>query len=149
MGLLQEFKAFAMRGNVVDMAVGVIIGGAFGKIVSSLVSDVVMPPIGKLIGGVNFGDLKFSLGQATEKAADGTVKVKEAFINYGTFLQTVFDFLIVAVAVFAMIKIMNKATSGLKKGESPKAPTTKDCPRCCSTIAIKATRCPQCTADIA
>lgn len=147
MGLLQEFKAFAMRGNVLDMAVGVIMGTAFGKVVSSLVSDVVMPPIGKLIGGVNFSDLKLSLGKLEEKAADGAVTIKEASVNYGVFLQTIFDFLIVAVAVFAMIKLMNKATSALKK-EQPAAPTTKECPRCCSTIAIKATRCPNCTADI-
>ena len=122
MGLIKEFKDFAMKGNVVDMAVGIIIGAAFGKIVSSLVNDVIMPPIGKLVGGVNFSELKHSLGKTVEKVeVDGvmTEKVNEAFINYGSFLQTVFDFLIVAVAVFAMIKIMNKAQSlAIKKEEA-------------------------------
>ena len=140
MSMLKEFKEFAMRGNVVDMAVGIIIGGAFGKIVASLVGDVLMPPLGKLIGNVNFTDLVFVLG-AGEKAAT---------IKYGTFLQTVVDFVIVAFAVFMMIKVMNKATTMMKKkeAETPKAPTTKECPKCCSTIPIKATRCPQCTSEI-
>ena len=114
MSLLKEFRDFAMKGNVVDMAVGIIIGGAFGKIVSSLVSDVVMPPIGKLIGGVNFTDLRMSLGQTIEKVTKGDVTTevtKEAFISYGAFLQTVFDFLIVAAAIFLLVKAMNKAKS--------------------------------------
>lgn len=153
MGLIKEFKEFAMRGNVVDMAVGIIIGGAFGKIVSSLVSDVIMPPIGKLIGGVNFSELKASLGQTVEQVEiDGemTEVIKEAFINYGAFLQTVFDFLIVALAIFFMIKVMNKATSVLEQDEEEEeeAPTTKDCPQCCTKIAIKATRCPNCTSEL-
>lgn len=127
MGLVKEFKEFAMKGNVVDMAVGIIIGGAFGKIVSSLVNDVVMPPIGKLVGGVTFTDLKVSLGMSAEKK-DATGKVveaaKEIFINYGQFLQTVFDFLIVAGAVFMMIKVMNKAKAMTEKkaAEAPAAP---------------------------
>ena len=127
MGLIKEFKDFAMKGNVVDMAVGMIIGVAFGKIVSSLVSDVIMPPIGKLVGGVNFSELKYSLGKTVEKVeVNGkmTEEVKEAFINYGSFLQTVFDFLIVAVAVFAMIKVMSMAQSlAIKeKAAEPAAP---------------------------
>ncbi len=150
MGLIKEFKEFAMRGNVVDMAVGIIIGGAFGKIVSSLVSDVIMPPIGKLIGGVNFSELRASLGQTVElveKDGEMTEVIKEAFVNYGAFLQTVFDFLIVALVIFFMIKVMNKATSALEQDEE-EAPTTKDCPQCCTKISIKATRCPNCTSEL-
>ena len=144
MGLIKEFKEFAMRGNVVDMAVGIIIGGAFGKIVSSLVKDIIMPPIGKLIGGVNFGELKMSLGET--KKPDG--EIVEAFINYGAFLQTTFDFLIVALAVFGMIKMMNRATSAMKPEKKAAAPTKKDCPKCCSSISINASRCPNCTSEL-
>lgn len=126
MGLMKEFKDFAMKGNVVDMAVGIIIGGAFGKIVSSLVNDVIMPPIGMLVGGVNFTDLSFPLGTGPEKVlADGTKEAgKQVFLNYGVFLQTVFDFLIVAAAVFAMIKIMNTTKARFEKQEAaaPVAP---------------------------
>ncbi len=150
MSLVKEFKQFAMRGNVVDMAVGIIIGGAFGKIVSSLVSDVIMPPVGKLIGGVNFSELKLSLGQTVEqveKDGETTEVVKEAFINYGAFLQTVFDFLIVALAIFFMIKIMNRATNMMKQEEEA-APTTQDCPKCCTKISVNATRCPNCTSEL-
>ncbi len=151
MGLIKEFKDFAMRGNVVDMAVGIIIGAAFGKIVSSLVKDVVMPPIGKLIGGVNFSELKFSVGTTIEKIEkDGeTVEVaKDIFVNYGVFLQTVFDFLIVAIAVFLLVKLVNRASEAMKQKEEEKAPTTKECPFCCVDIPIKAVRCPQCTAEL-
>ena len=117
MGLIKEFKDFAMKGNVVDMAVGIIIGAAFGKIVSSLVADVIMPPIGKLIGGVEFTDLHLSLGigPETKDKAGNVVTGTEVFLNYGNFLQTVFDFLIVAAAVFAMIKIMNTAKARFEK----------------------------------
>jgi len=116
MGLVKEFKDFAMKGNVVDMAVGIIIGAAFGKIVSSLVADVIMPPIGKVIGGVKFTDLKASLGAGEPtKDAAGNIVSTQVFLNYGNFLQTVFDFLIVAAAVFAMIKIMNTAKARFEK----------------------------------
>lgn len=123
MGLLKEFKEFAMRGNVVDMAVGIIIGGAFGKIVSSLVNDVLMPPIGKLIGGVNFSELKYPLGQTEVPDGDGT-KMVEAFINYGSFIQSIIDFLIVAAAIFVGIKAMNHATkiTGLEEEKADEAP---------------------------
>ena len=116
MGLIKEFKEFAMKGNVVDMAVGIIIGAAFGKIVGSLVADVIMPPLGKVIGGVKFTDLKLSLGagEPTKNAA-GELIPTEVFLNYGNFLQTTFDFLIVAAAVFAMIKIMNTAKARFEK----------------------------------
>ena len=127
MGLVKEFKEFAMKGNVVDLAVGLIVGSAFGKIVSSLVSDVIMPPVGKLIGGVNFTDLKYSLGKTIEKSApdvDGklTETVKQAFINYGVFLQHCFDFLIVAFVVFMLVKAMNHAKSLAEKKAADKPP---------------------------
>ncbi len=101
MGFLSDFKSFAMRGNVVDMAVGIIIGGAFGKIVSSLVADVIMPPIGVVLGGVDFSDLAVTIKHATETTAAVT-------INYGTFIQTIIDFLIIAMAIFSMVRVMNK-----------------------------------------
>lgn len=120
MKLIEEFKKFAMRGNVVDMAVGIIIGGAFGKIVSSFVSDVIMPPLGLLIGGVNFTDLIITLkGEMLDTA--GTVVNPAVTINYGAFLQVIFDFLIIAFSIFMMIKVMNNLNR--KKEEAP-APST-------------------------
>lgn len=122
MGLLKEFKEFAVRGNVVDMAVGVVIGGAFGKIVTSLVNDVIMPPIGYLMGGMNFSDLKYVLSPEESQIVDGvaTVVKPEAAIAYGMFIQTVLDFLIIAFCIFAMVKTINS----LKKKEEavPAAP---------------------------
>jgi large conductance mechanosensitive channel len=135
MQILKEFKTFALRGNLIDMAVGIIIGGAFGKIVTSLVNDVIMPPIGMLLGGMNFSDLVLRLG-ASDKAAA---------LKYGNFMQTVVDFLIVAFAIFMLIKAVNKAVALMKQEE---APTTQECPRCCSSIAVKATRCPHCTSEL-
>ena len=121
---LQEFKAFAMKGNVVDMAVGVIIGGAFGKIVSSVVADVIMPPIGLLVGGVNFTDLKWVMKDAVAEAKDEagnviTVAQDAVTLNYGNFLQVTFDFLIIAFSIFVMIKLLTKLTE--KKKEEEKA----------------------------
>ena len=115
MGMIKEFKEFAMRGNVIDMAVGVIMGGAFGKIVSSIVSDVVMPPIGLLVGGVNFTDLKLVLKEATTNVAGQAVPA--VTLNYGNFLQTVFDFLIIAFAIFLFVKTLNNFYK--KKVEEP------------------------------
>ena len=112
--LLNEFKQFAMRGNVLDMAVGVIIGGAFGKIVSSIVDDIIMPPIGWLIGGVNFSDLKVTLPTVE---VPGVEKLQAATINYGNFLQTCLDFLIVAFCIFILIKVVNKIANTTKKEE--------------------------------
>ncbi|MBQ0061313.1 MAG: large-conductance mechanosensitive channel protein MscL [Bacteroidales bacterium] len=127
MGFLSDFKAFALKGNVVDMAVGVIIGGAFGKIVSSIVADVIMPAIGVLVGGVNFADLKYTLKEAIPaqvNEAGETVKeaVEAVTINYGAFIQNVIDFLIVALAVFFMIKAIMKLSSLRKKEEEAPAP---------------------------
>ena len=138
MSMLGEFKEFAVKGNVVDMAVGIIIGGAFGKIVSSLVADVVMPPIGMALGNVDFSSLAITLKEAS---GDDPAVV----IAYGQFLNTVLDFVIVAFALFIVIKQMNRLK---RKEESPAAPSNKECPHCCSTIPIKATRCPECTSEL-
>lgn len=120
--MMKEFKEFAMRGNVVDMAVGVVIGGAFGKIVTSLVNDIIMPPIGKLVGGMNFSELKVVLNEAIVESS-GEVIQPEAAIYYGQFIQTVIDFIIIAFAIFMVIKGMNKLKR--KKEEAPAAPAPK------------------------
>lgn len=133
-GFMEEFKDFISKGNVMDMAVGVIIGGAFGKIVSSLVENILMPLIGILIGGVNFSDLSATVGNAE--------------VKYGIFLQSVFDFLIIALVIFITIKQISKVTDKFKKEEEEAAPTEKVCPFCKSTIAIDATRCPHCTSEL-
>ena len=117
---LQDFKAFAMRGNVIDMAVGVIIGGAFGKIVSSLVSDVIMPPIGLLVGGVNFTDLSWVMKPAV--IVDGVEKSAAVTLNYGSFLQATFDFLIIAFAIFLFIRLLTKLTQKKEEAPAPAAP---------------------------
>jgi len=150
MGMVKEFKEFAMRGNVVDMAVGIIIGGAFGTIVKSLVSDVIMPPIGLMLGGVDFSNLFVVLKQGAENPAPYAALTDAqaagaVTINYGLFFNAVISFLIVAFAVFVLIKGINS----LKREEEapPAEPTTKECPFCMSSIAIKATRCPNCTSE--
>ncbi len=149
MGMLQEFKDFAMRGNVVDMAVGIIIGGAFGKIVSSLVNDVVMPPIGVLLGGVDFSNLKYQIKEGVPAdAAAGTEAVAAVTINYGVFFNTVIDFVIIAFAIFLVVKLINRARKLTEKQAEAKAPTTKDCPQCCTSIPLAANRCPNCTSEL-
>lgn len=148
MRILKEFRDFAMRGNVVDMAVGVIIGAAFGKIVSSLVSDVLMPPIGKLLGNMNFSNLFVNLEPSKEVATlEEARKAGVAVVGYGAFITTIIDFLIVALCIFFIVKVMNTLREMQTKGELT-PPSTKECPLCCSTISVKAKRCPQCTADI-
>lgn len=140
--MLKEFKEFAMRGNVMDMAIGIIIGAGFGKIISSLVSDVLMPPIGKLMGGVDFSNLFVSLSGGEYASLDAAKAAGAATLNYGVFLNTVIDFVIVAFAVFILVKAMNKAK---RKEEAPAAaPTTKSCPECLMEIPIKAARCGHC-----
>jgi large conductance mechanosensitive channel len=143
--MLKEFKEFAMRGNVLDMAVGIIIGAAFGKIVTSLVNDVIMPPIGLLLGKVDFSSLFINLSGQTYASLAEAQKAGAATLNYGVFLNTIINFLIVAFAVFLLIRQVNRF---VKKKEAPAAPTTKDCPHCLSTIPIKATRCPHCTSQL-
>jgi large conductance mechanosensitive channel len=149
--MFKEFKEFIMRGNVVDMAVGIIMGAAFGTIVKSLVADVLMPPIGLLLGGVDFSNLFFVLQEgkmAGPYASLGNAQAAGAVtVNYGTFLNTVISFLIVSIAIFIMIKGLNSLH---RKAEAPEEePTTKDCPFCFSAIPIQATRCPNCTSEIA
>ena len=145
--MLNEFKAFAMRGNVVDMAVGIIIGAAFGKIVSSLVKDVIMPPIGLAMGNVDFSNLFINLSDQAYETLAAAKEAGAATINYGVFINTVLDFIIVAFAIFMVIRQMNKMK---KKEEAPPAePTTRDCPHCLSTIPIQATRCGHCTSELA
>jgi len=136
--LFQEFKKFAMRGNMIDMAVGIIIGAAFGKVITSLVNDILMPPIGVLLGKVDFSNLALTLRAQSANTAAVTLK-------YGSFINTIIDFLIVAFAMFIVIKQVNKLS---KYTQKPEAPSTKKCPYCCSTIPVKATRCSQCTSDL-
>lgn len=142
--MLKEFKEFAMKGNVVDMAIGVIIGGAFGKIVSSLVSDVMMPPLGKLLGGVDFTGLFLNLSGSPQPSLAAAKAAGAPTLNYGVFLQAVFDFIIVAFVIFMLVKQMNR----FKKEPPAGPPTTKDCPHCLSTIPIKATKCAHCTSAV-
>lgn len=139
MQIFKEFKEFAMRGNVIDMAVGIIIGSAFGKIVSSLVQDVIMPPIGLIMGNVDFSNLAVTLKEKTEGGEAITLK-------YGVFINTVLDFTIVAFAIFMLIRQVNRLK---KKEEAVTAePATKECPQCCSSIPARASRCPHCTSDL-
>jgi large conductance mechanosensitive channel len=148
--MLKEFKAFAMRGNVIDMAVGIIIGAAFGTIIGTLVSDVLMPPIGLLLGNVDFSNLFIVLKEGTTAGPYATVAAAKGAgavtLNYGLFLNTVVNFVIVAFAIFFLIRGMNALK---KKEEAPSAiPTTKECPHCLSTVPVKATRCGHCTSEL-
>ena len=148
--MLKEFKEFAMRGNVIDMAVGIIIGGAFGPIVQSLVKDILMPPIGLLMGGVDFTDLFLTLKQGMPSGPYRTLVEAQAAgavtVNYGVFVNFVISFLIVAFAVFLLIKAINRMK---RKEEAPPAvPTTKECPFCRMTIPITATKCGFCTSEV-
>ncbi|MCB1687493.1 MAG: large conductance mechanosensitive channel protein MscL [Halioglobus sp.] len=148
--MLQEFKKFAMRGNVVDMAVGIIIGGAFGTIVKSLVNDVIMPPIGLLLGGVDFSDLFVTLKEGAVTGPYSTLAAAQeagaVTISYGLFINSVISFLIVAFAVFLLIKSINKLQT--EEPEPEEEVTTKECPFCVTSIAIQATRCPNCTSTL-
>jgi large conductance mechanosensitive channel len=136
--MLKEFRDFAMRGNVLDMAVGIIIGAAFGKIITSLVNDILMPPIGLLLGNMDFSTLAITLRSPLGAAAPVTIR-------YGAFINTVVDFIIVAFAIFLLIKQVNRFTA--KKSE-PAAPTTRECPECLSVIPIKAKRCSHCASPV-
>lgn len=148
--MLKEFKEFALRGNVIDMAVGIIIGAAFGTIVSSFVADIIMPPIGLLLGNVDFSNLFMVLKEGKVAGPYETIAAAKTAgaitLNYGVFFNTIISFLIVAFAVFLVIRNVNR----LKRKEEapPAAPTTKECPYCISVIPIKAVRCPHCIAEI-
>lgn len=143
--MLKEFKEFALRGNVLDMAVGVIIGGAFGKIVSSLVNDVLMPPIGMIVGQADFSNFFVNLSATPYASVAAAKEVGAPTLNYGLFLNSVLDFLIVAFAIFFLIRQVNRLQ---RAKEQPAAPVTKDCAYCFSPIAVKATRCPSCTSEL-
>jgi len=140
-----EFKKFLQRGNVVDLAVGVIIGGAFSNIVSSLVDDIIMPPIGLLLGRVDFTDLYVNLSGGSYKSLAEAHEAGAATINYGLFINTIINFIIIALVIFIVIRQINKLQ---KSGDEKEKPTTKECPHCFRTIPIKATRCPECTSEL-
>lgn len=142
--MIKEFKEFIAKGNVMDMAVGVIIGGAFGKIVTSLVNDLLMPLIGLILGGVDFTNLFIALDGGNYASLAAAEEAGAALFKYGAFIQNVIDFLIIAFCIFLMVKAFNKR----KKEEPAPAPTTKACPYCKSEIAIDAVKCPHCTADL-
>ncbi len=148
--MLKEFKAFAMRGNVIDMAVGIIIGAAFGTIVGSLVSDVLMPPIGLLLGDVDFSNLFIVLKEGKTAGPYATIAAAKAAgavtLNYGVFVNTVVNFLIVALAIFFLVRGVNALKT--KEEAPPAVPTTKECPHCLATIPVKATRCGHCTSEL-
>jgi len=142
--MIKEFKEFIIKGNVLDMAVGIIIGAAFGKVVTSFVSDVLMPPIGLLLGKVDFSNLFINMsGKMFESLADAK-KAGAATLNYGLFLNTTIDFLIVGFAIFLMVRQVNR----MKRQAVAPAPTTRECPFCYTAIPIKATRCPHCTSEL-
>src|SRR5690349_8219968 len=144
--MLKEFREFAARGNVIDLAVGVIIGAAFGKIVTSLVNDIVMPPIGMVIGRVDFKNLFVALNGQTYASIADAQKAGAPTINYGAFLNTVLEFLIVAFVIFLMVRQINRLKT---PAPAPPTPEARDCPFCLSRIPLKATRCPQCTSEVA
>ena len=143
--MLREFKEFALRGNVIDMAIGLIIGAAFGKIITSFVNDILMPPIGLLLGNVDFSNLFVNLsGQPYATLAEAQA-AGAATINYGLLINTVLDFIIVAFVVFLFVRQVNRMR---REEEAPPAEPTKECPHCLSTVPLKATRCPHCTSEL-
>jgi large conductance mechanosensitive channel len=142
--MIKEFREFVMKGNVLDMAVGIIIGAAFGSVVTSFVNDVLMPPIGLLLGKVDFSNLFINLSGKTFETLAEAKKAGAATLNYGLFLNTVINFLIVGFAVFLLVKQVNR----LKRNEPVPAPTTRECRFCCTAIPMKATRCPHCTSEL-
>ena len=144
--MLKEFKEFAMRGNVLDMAIGIVIGAAFGAIVTSFVDDLLMPPIGLLLGGVDFTNLFISLDGQQYASLAAAQEAGAATINYGLFISTVIDFLIIAFAIFLLVRQVNRLR--VEPEEAPAEPTSKDCPYCATKIPIQATRCPNCTSEL-
>jgi large conductance mechanosensitive channel len=141
--MLKEFKEFAMRGSVLDLAVGVIIGAAFGKIVASLVDDVLMPPLGRLIGHVDFSNLFLNLGEKSYETIAAAKAAGAPTLNYGNFINTIINFLIVAFAIFLLVRTVNRWTA-----KPAAAPTTKDCPQCAMAIPVAAKRCGHCTSQV-
>ena len=143
--MLKEFKEFAMRGNVLDLAVGLIVGAAFGKIITSFVSDIIMPPVGLLLGKVNFSELYFNLSGQSYPNLAAAKEAGAPTINYGIFLNSIIDFVIVAFVIFLIIRAVNKWTV---KPAPAATPTTRECPFCATNIPLKATRCPACTSQL-
>ncbi|SFQ20298.1 large conductance mechanosensitive channel [Butyrivibrio proteoclasticus] len=146
--LAGEFREFIMRGNVMDMAVGVIIGGAFQKIITSLVDDIIMPVISLLTGGIDFNNMFVSLDGTSYATLEAAKEAGAATLNYGTFITVVINFLLMAFVIFLLVKFMNAVSNKIKKEEEEAAPATKICPRCKSEINIEATRCPHCTSEL-
>lgn len=142
--MLKEFKEFALRGNVLDLAIGIVIGAAFGRIVSSFVDDILMPPLGMLIGGVDFNSLFVSLNGVSYSSIAAAKEAGAPTINYGLFINAIITFILVAFAVFLLVKQVNR----MRSEPQPQTPTGRDCPYCLSNIPRKATRCAQCTAEI-
>jgi len=146
--MLKEFREFALKGNVIDLAVGVIIGAAFGKITTSLVNDVIMPPLGYLLGRVDFSDLYVNL---SDRSFASLAEAKEAgapVIAYGAFINTMIEFTIIAFAIFIMVRQINRLRTALGRNEAPPAPSEKTCPKCLSVIPLQATKCRACTTDL-
>ena len=157
--IIDEFKDFMMKGNMLDLAVGVVVGGAFGGIVNSLVNDIIMPPIGLLLGNVNFSDLFVQLNKGKVSIPDGTTleaakELGAVTWNYGNFISVIINFVIIALAIFLVVRMINKIRAhaeelALKKAEeTPAEPTEKECPYCYTSIPLKATRCPNCTSKL-
>jgi large conductance mechanosensitive channel len=142
--MLKDFRAFLMRGNVVDLAVAVVIGGAFGAIVTSFVNDILMPPVGLLIGRVNFADLFVSLTGGSYPSLAAAKGAGAATLNYGTFLNTIINFVIIAIAVFLLVRQIDR----LRAKPTPPSPSTKECPQCAMAIPLRAVRCPHCTSAL-
>ena len=145
--MLSEFKAFLMRGNVLDLAVAVVVGAAFGAIVTSLVNDILMPPIGLALGRVNFADMFASLSGQAYPSLAAAKAAGAPTINYGAFINTIINFVIISFVIFLLVRTINRVTA--KPAQAAAAPTTKECPYCASTIPLKAKRCPQCTSELA
>jgi large conductance mechanosensitive channel len=144
MKITEEFKQFAIKGNVVDMAIGIVIGAAFGTVVKSMVDDIITPPLGRLLGGMDFSNLFVNLSPGSYSSLAAAKQAGAATLNYGLFINSVISFVIVAFALFIVVKMMNK----LKKEPPPPEPNTKECPQCSSVISIKALRCPFCTSQL-
>ncbi len=146
MGVLKEFKEFAVKGNAIDMAVGLVIGAAFGKIVTSLVSDIIMPPLGLVLGRVDFTNLYIDLSGKSYPSLAAAKAAGAATINYGVFINTVIDFVIVAFAIFLLVRGINRL---YRTTPAPAPPSTRPCPYCLTAVPLAATRCPACTSEIA
>ncbi len=147
-GFANEFREFIMRGNVMDLAVGVIIGGAFQAIISSLVNDIIMPVISLITGGIDFSNWFISLDGSNYATLAAAQEAGAATLNYGTFITAIINFLLMALVIFCIVKSLNKLSDRIKKEEEEEAPTTKICPKCKSEINIEATKCPCCTSDL-